>query len=119
MVDFNNNVLYQAKQIFFKSNKIFILNLLSFLVIALLFGIGQHYFQKKNNLLNKHTVIIENVPIIPTNDKVRKTENLKSNYRIVSKTYPKMIFKYLMFTADYLIILMNKFWKWKVALKNL
>ena len=49
MVDFNNNVLYQAKQIFFK-NKIFILNLLSFLVIALLFGIGQHYFQKKNNL---------------------------------------------------------------------
>ena len=93
MVDFNNNVLYQAKQIFFKSNKIFILNLLSFLVIALLFAIGQHYFQKKNNLLNKHTVIIENVPIIPTNDKVIKTENLKINYRIVSKTYPENDFQ--------------------------
>ncbi len=93
MVDLNNNALYSAKKIFFESKKIFVLNLVFFLIIALLFGLGQHYFQKKNGLLYKHTIIIENVPIIPTNNKFIKTKNFKIQYKIVAKTYPENNFQ--------------------------
>ena len=93
MVDLNNNALYSAKQIFFESKKIFVLNLVFFLIIALLFGLGQHYFQKKSGLLYKHTIVIENVPIIPTNNKFIKTKNFKIQYKIVAKTYPENNFQ--------------------------
>ena len=83
MTDLNNNLYLIIKNIFFKTKKVFFLNIISFAIIfGTTFGI-QEEFQKNKNNKYKHSVIVEDVPITPRNKVFLKSKNYLIELKLI------------------------------------
>ena len=87
MTDLNNNLYLIIKNIFFKTKKVFFLNLISFAIIfGTTFGI-QEEFQKNKNNKYKHSVIVEDVPITPRNKVFLKSKNYLIELKLLENKF--------------------------------
>ena len=87
MTDLNNNLYLIIKNIFFKTKKILFLNILSFIFIfAIIFSL-QENFQKDKNNTYKHTIIVEDVPITPKNEKYLKSKNYVIELKLLENKF--------------------------------
>ena len=87
MTDLNNNLYLIIKNIFFKTKKILFLNTLSFIFIfAIIFSL-QENFQKDKNNTYKHTIIVEDVPITPKNEKYLKSKNYVIELKLLENKF--------------------------------
>lgn len=87
MTDLNNNLYLIIKNIFFKTKKIFFLNLISFTIIFAVIFILQQDFQKKKNNTYKHTIVVEDVPITPRNENYIKSKNYVIELKLLENKF--------------------------------
>ena len=77
MTDLNTNLYVLIKNLFFKSYTVFFINFFSLIIISIILSTLQYNALKSRNSLYKHTIIIEDVPIIPKNGKIIKMDNYR------------------------------------------
>jgi len=87
MTDLNTNLYTVIKKIFFKSYAIFFINFFSLIFILAILSTLQYNSLKSRNSLFKHTIIIEDVPIIPKNDKIIKIDNFRLQVLVVPNEF--------------------------------
>lgn len=87
MTDLNNNLYLIIKNIFFKTKKILFLNLFSFIFIFVIIFSLQENFQKDKNNTYKHTIIVEDVPIIPRNENYLKSKNYLIELKLLENKF--------------------------------
>ena len=87
MTDLNNNLYLIIKNIFFQTKKILFLNLFSFIFIFVIIFSLQENFQKDKNNTYKHTIIVEDVPIIPRNENYLKSKNYLIELKLLENKF--------------------------------
>ena len=87
MTDLNTNLYTLIKKIFFKSYTVFFINFFSLIIILTILSTLQYNSLKSRNGLFKHTIIIEDVPIIPKNDKIIKIDNFRLQVLVVPNEF--------------------------------
>ena len=87
MTDLNTNLYTLIKKIFFKSYTVFFINFFSLIIILTILSTLQYNSLKSRNGLYKHTIIIEDVPIIPKNDKIIKIDNFRLQVLVVPNEF--------------------------------